>query len=171
MSLNDANSGVSIGPDDPLGETAQKLIEAMCVELSERYGAPPSPFSSAEAGAGLGVFLVALMDQQPIGCGALRRIDDKIVEVKRMYVAPSARRKGVARSILNELERRAAGFGYTAIRLETGVRQPEAQRLYESLGFQRIPPFGKYVSDPMSVCYEKLLTEKSHEPQSFKRPA
>jgi putative acetyltransferase len=150
-------STVTIEPDDPIGETARKLIHDLCAELSGRYGTPPSPFSPAEAAAARTIFLVARLDSQPAGCGAIRRIDDDTAEVKRMYVAPAARRKGIARRILAELERHATDFGYRAIRLETGILQPEAQRLYESCGYKRIAAFDQYVGNPTSVCYEKSL--------------
>ena len=74
-----------------------------------------------------------------------------------MYVTPAARRQGIARRILIELERHAREFSYRAVRLETGIQQPEAQRLYESLGYQRIAAFGHYVGNPTSVCYEKII--------------
>jgi putative acetyltransferase len=154
---------LTIDTDDPAGETARRLIDELCTELSERYGAPPSPFSHSEAKAARTTFLVARLSGRPIGCGALRPIDDAMAEVKRMYVVPTARRKGIARRILVALERRAVDFGYRTIRLETGIRQPEAQRLYESLGYQRIAAFGPYADNPTSVCYEKSLPENARD--------
>jgi ribosomal protein S18 acetylase RimI-like enzyme len=148
---------LTISPDDPIGETAQKLINDLCSELSARYGAPPSPFSPAEAMVERTIFLVARLGGQPIGCGAIRRIDDATAEVKRMYVVPEGRRKGVARSLLGELERHAVAFKYRTIRLETGILQPEAQRLYESCGYKRMAAFGPYVGNPIGVCYDKIL--------------
>ena len=153
------SSALIIEPADPVGEIARQLIQDLCAEMSGRYGTAPSPFSSSEAAAERTVFLVARLDGQPVGCGALRRIDDDTAEIKRMYVAPAGRRQGIARLILVELERHAAGFGYRAIRLETGVRQPEAQLLYEALGYQRIAAFGPYAGNPTSVCFEKKLED------------
>ncbi|HEV8184586.1 MAG TPA: GNAT family N-acetyltransferase, partial [Chthoniobacterales bacterium] len=80
-------------------------------------------------------------------------------EVKRVYVAPHARRTGVARAIMNVLEQLARETGFTGIWLETGLRQPAAIRLYESLGYTRIAGFGDYKDDPLSVCYGKQLSE------------
>lgn len=74
-----------------------------------------------------------------------------------MFVTRSARRRGLAKIILQELELQAREFGYTVLRLETGVRQSPAMALYESCGFRRIPPFGEYINDPTSVCFEKQL--------------
>jgi hypothetical protein len=83
---------LTICADDPIGETAQQLIQALCSEMSERYGRPPSPFSSAERTEAREVFLVARLAGHAVGCGALRRIDDEKAEIKRMYVAPAGRR-------------------------------------------------------------------------------
>ncbi len=150
-------SGVTVRADDPVGEVARKLIQALCDEMSGRYGTPPSPFSLSEAAAPRTVFLVAYREGQPVGCGALRRLDWQAAEIKRMYVAPSGRRQGIARRLLFELERHAEEFGYRTIRLETGVRQPDAQALYEAVGYHRIAPFGPYVGNPTSVCFEKAV--------------
>ena len=85
---------VTVVEENPHGEGATRLINELCTELSVRYGAQASPFSPAEALAPRAAFVVARLGDQPIGCGALRRIDDTAVEVKRMYVAP----KGGARA-------------------------------------------------------------------------
>lgn len=74
-----------------------------------------------------------------------------------MYVLKEYRRKGIAQLILSALEREAARLGYKVMRLETGHKQMAAMRLYEVYGFIRIPPFGPYVNDPISVCYEKVV--------------
>jgi putative acetyltransferase len=148
---------VSIIPEDPGGDVARSLIDQLCSELSARYGTPPSPFSAADVRAPRTAFLVVRHCGRPIGCGAIRRLDDDTAEIKRMFVVPSSRRQGIARRLLVELERSAAQFGYRALRLETGVQQPEAIALYESRGFTRIPAFGPYVGNPVSVCFEKVL--------------
>jgi len=142
---------------DAGGPVARQLIDDLCAELSQRYGTPPSPFSPADAMAPRTAFVVARQGAQPVGCGALRRIDETSAEIKRMYVAPAVRRGGLARRILLELERQAATFGYRIVRLETGIHQPEAVSLYESCGYHRIAAFGQYVGSPISVCYEKSL--------------
>lgn len=71
---------------------------------------------------------------------------------------------GLASMIMALLEDKGLKNGFTTLRLETGTKQPEAITLYESLGYRRIPPFGEYVSDPYSICYEKELSlEKRSE--------
>jgi len=78
-------------------------------------------------------------------------------EIKRMYVAPSARRRGVGRALLAGLEEAARDLGWTVLRLETGLRQPEAIALYEESGYRRIPDFGHWAGDPLTVSFEKAL--------------
>jgi ribosomal protein S18 acetylase RimI-like enzyme len=88
---------------------------------------------------------------------ALRPISAEVAEVKRLYVRPSARGRGVARQLMEEFEKVAAANGFREICLETGLRQPAAIRLYESLGYQPIAKFGEYKDEPLSVCYAKIL--------------
>jgi len=124
---------------DPLGCDAAQLQREMRAEALRRYGdlldgsAPPPPF---EPPVPWSVFLIARVDGQVVGCGAVWPMEAGIAEVRRMFVAASFRRRGIARRLLVELERRAAGFGYRVLRLATGVRQPEAIALYESFGFR-----------------------------------
>lgn len=110
---------------------------------------PPTPVR--------GTYVVAYDALLAVGMGALRPLDDRVAEVRRMYVLPSHRRHGVARLILGELERRALDLGYRVLRLETGFRQQAALQLYETAGFRRIDPFGPYTDDPTSVCFEKQI--------------
>lgn len=79
-------------------------------------------------------------------------------EVKRLFVSQEFRGQGVARVLMAELESRAFAAGYTVMRLETGIHQPESMRLYESLGYHIRTPFGGYIDDPLSVFMEKKLT-------------
>lgn len=123
-------------------------------ELEERYpglGDAPSPQPQ------LLVAVVAYDGGVPVGCGALRELEPGVGEVKRMYVAPRARRLGVARRMLEALEARGRALGLSAARLGSGVRQPEALALYESAGYRRIPLFGEYEGGDLCVCYEKPL--------------
>lgn len=88
-----------------------------------------------------GVFIVGYEDGVAICCGGIKRLDHEACELKRMYVIPEARGRGVARILLAELENRARTLGYTIARLDTGPRQPAAQHLYESAGYVSIPNF------------------------------
>jgi putative acetyltransferase len=102
-------------------------------------------------------FFVARLDGRAVGCGALMRVDTVYGEVKSLFVDPAARGQGVSRRLLAAIEAEARGQGLTLIRLETGIRQPEAIGLYEATGFRRIGPFGQYQEDPLSLFMEKSL--------------
>lgn len=149
-----------IEPGDPQGGEATQLLLQMRAEALHRYGdvmdssAPPP---TNDALVPRSAFLIARLYGKPVGCGALRPLDAETAEIRRMYVAPEVRRSGIGRKLLAELQRIAAGFGYRILRLETGNRQPEAIALYESCGFRRIAPYGRYIGDPLSVCFEKNL--------------
>lgn len=131
------------------------LTAALDAELELRYpGLGDDELSAADD---LLVAVVAYVDDVPFACGALRELEPDIGEIKRMFVAPRARRIGAARRILEALEARAKQLGYSALRLGTGVRQPEALSLYESSGYRRIVQFGEYAGTDQCVCYEKAL--------------
>jgi len=102
-------------------------------------------------------FLVAVDAQGTLlGCGALARLGDEgVVEIKRMYVPPQGRGRGVARRLLVALEELALTWGAHRIRLGTGTRQPEAIGLYEKHGYEQIPVYGIYASNPLCVCFAK----------------
>jgi putative acetyltransferase len=99
---------------------------------------------------------VARLEGVAVGCGAFQLHGDGSAEVKSMFVVPEARGRGVGRALLETIE--AALRGRVApLRLETGIRQQAALRLYESAGFRRRGPFGSYRDDPLSVFMEKPL--------------
>ena len=102
--------------------------------------------------------VVAFDNDQPVACGAIREFDKDSMEVKRMYTLPSHRGKGIAKLVLQELERWTLELGYAKCILETGKRQPEAIQLYEKSGYQSIPNYGKYLNVENSVCFQKQLT-------------
>ena len=102
-------------------------------------------------------FFVTRVDGQPAGCGAIKLYAPDYAEVKRMYVRPAFRGQGLGKLMLNTLADYTLEHGITVLRLETGIYQTEALGLYEAYGFQRIPPFGEYWDDPVSLCYEKRI--------------
>ena len=105
-----------------------------------------------------GVFLVVRgAEGAAVACGGILRFDTERAELKRMYVLPAARGRGLGRRILVELESVARRLGYTAVVLETGDRQPAALGLYESSGYERIPCYPPYDSRALSLCFEKRL--------------
>ena len=102
-------------------------------------------------------FFVIREGDSAVGCGALRVLDETTGELKRMYVRPAYRRRGISRRLIQHLEDTARTLGITCMRLETGPEQVEALALYESCGYQYIPPYGEYLGSPVSVCMEKTL--------------
>lgn len=149
-----------IEPVDPFHPHALRLLGEAAVEARTLYPELFSPDSPAPTNTPLGareVYLLACVDGDPVGCGALRSIDALKGELRRMFVTREARRGGVARALLERLEAEAHALGYRRLVLETGVRQKPAIALYRSAGWRRIPAFGPYVGDPMSVCFGKNL--------------
>lgn len=125
-------------------------------ELDERYGGDLEP-GVTPSSDDVEVFLVARDDADVLGCGALRSLGEPVVEIKRMYVRPAARGRGVGAAILAELEREAVSRGFRVVRLETGPLQPEALRLYERTGYREIPCFGAYAGAAASRCFERRI--------------
>ena len=101
--------------------------------------------------------IVACLDEKPVGCGAIKEYSDNTTEVKRMFVLPEIRGRGIATTILTELENWARELGYKSCILETGKKQPEAIGLYQKNGYQLIPSYGQYKNVENSVCFEKKL--------------
>jgi putative acetyltransferase len=101
-------------------------------------------------------FVARDAERRAVGCGAVVLKAD-YGELKRMYVSPGARGRGIARGLLAALESAASGAGCRLLRLETGPFQPEALGLYASLGYERCGPYGGYADDPLSVFMEKVL--------------
>lgn len=140
------------------------LIEEVQAEYVTRYGGrdetplDPLMFEPPE-----GSFFIGYADGRPVATGAWRRSlvealgTSRTAEVKRMYVAPTARGLGLARRMLAHLEADAAAYGAEVVVLETGLAQPEAIALYESSGYTPIPAFGFYKDAPLSRCYAKRL--------------
>jgi ribosomal protein S18 acetylase RimI-like enzyme len=91
------------------------------------------------------------------GCGGVQLFGTEYGELKRMYVRPEFRGRGLGKLMLEHLADHARRNGARLLRLETGIHQKEAIGLYESFGFKRVPPFGEYKEDPLSIFYEKRI--------------
>jgi GNAT superfamily N-acetyltransferase len=137
-------------------DAAERIAEVQ-QEYTKRYGShDSSPVDPAEFSPPGGLFLVGYLVGEPVACGGWRAAGTD-AEVKRMYVAEAARRTGLARAVLAELERTAQAAGYPRVILETGGRLPEAVALYRSAGYTAVAPFGHYAGSPTSVHLGKLL--------------
>jgi putative acetyltransferase len=148
---------------DPQGADALALLHDAALDACALYPElhdPAAPGPTNAPTSPRGVYLVAYLNGDPVACGALRPLDAHTAEVRRMFVRCSHRRRGLASAVLQALEQAARDFNYSTLRLETGYRQQPAMALYEARGFERIAPFGPYVDDPTSVCFEKRITSK-----------
>lgn len=139
-------ASVTVSPVDPAEPDARECVRAYFAELDRRFdtGFDPSRSMSAEDDElrpPAGVLVVAWLGERPIGCGALKFLPGQPADLKRMWVSESARGLGVGRRLLTELERRAAGHGVTAVRLETNGSLVEAIGLYRSAGYVEVPAF------------------------------
>ncbi|MFF0367378.1 GNAT family N-acetyltransferase [Micromonospora sp. NPDC005087] len=102
-------------------------------------------------------YLAVVVNGRAVACGGLQSIDAATGEVKRMYVRPASRGRGIARQLLAALEELAFRQGHSVVCLETGTYLPAAIGLYTSCGYDRIPAYGEYVHNPYSVCFAKRL--------------
>ena len=146
--------------DSPIGI---ELLAELDADLLCRYGDGDEPVH-APVDAFIpphGLFLVAMSHGEAVGCGGFRPHAGDVAELKRMYVRPQARGRGLARHLLGALEGAAARAGYRELWLETGLSQPEAIALYESSGYQPISSFGQYAGAPDQRCYAKVLEPPS----------
>jgi putative acetyltransferase len=144
--------------DDPSSPAARELIERLNKYLTSLYPAESNHLLSVEALQHHNVtFLTASVDGEVAGCGAFVNQGGEYAEIKRMFVLPEFRGIKLGRRILEELENLALASGLEFARLETGIHQAEALRLYERAGYQRRGPFGDYPEDPLSIFMEKKL--------------
>lgn len=139
-------------------DQARPLTLALSDEMRALYGGgEEGPAHPEQFLPPYGVFLVVTEDGRDIACGGLRLHHEGVGEVKRMYVEPAARGRGISRRVLNALLDHARAAGLSEVWLETGSLQPEACALYESVGFTPIPPYGDHKDDERSRCYRLPL--------------
>jgi GNAT superfamily N-acetyltransferase len=130
-----------VSGSDPI---ALELVEAMVAEVGVLYepglpmGSSATPTELSPPGGG---FVVLWERERAIAGGGIKRLDDRTCEIKRMYVAPDARGRGVGRVLLAELEHLARDLRYSVARLDTGAEQPRAQRIYERAGYGAVPDY------------------------------
>ena len=142
--------------DDPLART---MVESVQHEYVARYGGrDEAVVDPAEFRPPAGLFVVAELDGAPAGCGAWRVYPPGGVEIKRVYVAPAFRRRGLAQALMAELESSAARAGHRSVVLNTGRKQPEAVALYAGLGYRPVPGYGVYACSADAVFLGKDLT-------------
>ena len=127
------------------GQSAQRLLAGFYAEITGLYPTwTPSSGPSADPAdfqPPAGTFVVAYVDEEPVGCGGLKRLDADAAEIKRLYVRPHARRRGIAWRLLERLEETAKAEGYSVVRLDTGAEQPDAVRLFAAAGYREVADY------------------------------
>ena len=158
-------STLRIAPADFADPGAQRLVEEVQAEYVVLYGSrDDSPIEDGVFDAPRGAFFLGYADDEPVAMGGWRlrpdvhRLGGRLTaEVKRMYVAQGARRRGYARAVLDHLEKTARAAGADVMVLETGTEQPAAIRMYEAAGYEPVEKFGHYTWSPKSRCFGKRL--------------
>jgi GNAT superfamily N-acetyltransferase len=153
------DSDVTFDRADAAQPPASELLEAMVSELEPLYGridVPQAPSATpADFAPPGGSFLIGYEDGEPVCVGGIKRLPDGACEIKRMYVVPQARGRGLARELLGALEGEARSLGYELARLDTGPRQPHAERMYRAAGYAEI---GNFNANPFASFWgEKRL--------------
>jgi putative acetyltransferase len=134
-----------------------ELVKSLDADLAKRDGEEHIFYAQFNKIDKIKHVVLALEDGKSLGCGAIKEYGADSMEVKRMYVAPERRGKGIATKILTELETWARELTYAKCILETGKKQPEAIGLYRKNGYNVIPNYGQYAGVENSVCFEKVL--------------
>ena len=135
----------------------KSLVLLLDQELRVRDGDDHLFYAQFNALVRINHVVVAYLDGEVAGCGAFRSFDPGIAEIKRMFVSPTSRRRGIAAQILKELESWALEEQFKTCILETGFNQPEAIALYQKSGYTVIPNYGPYIGISNSVCMKKLI--------------
>lgn len=153
-------SEIEITRADPALPESIALVQAMEREIDELYSDRPGSVHTVGATPDEmvppdGDFLVVREGGRDVGCGGIKRIDAESCEIKRMYVVPEARGRGLSTALLAALEERARELGYAIARLDTADRQPAALPLYEGAGYRRIPPYND--NDLATYWFEKEI--------------
>ena len=146
-----------VNPDD---EKVLAITEELSENLYLRFGSDgKNSFQDWENENSKFVFVIAEINSEIVGCGAIRPIDQNIGEVKRMYAKYPG--KKIGQTILGFLENEAVNLGYTNLVLETRVKNESAVHFYKKQGYKVIPNYGKYIDRPEAICLEKSLNQNS----------
>ena len=151
---------ISIKIVNPNNEKVLAITEELSENLYLRFGSDgKNSFQDWENENSKFVFVVAEINSEIVGCGAIRPIDQNIGEVKRMYAKYPG--KKIGQTILGFLENEAVNLGYTNLVLETRVKNESAVHFYQKQGYKVIPNYGKYTDRPEAICLEKSLNQNS----------
>ena len=148
---------VTLQRTDSSNEDFRSLVAFLDAELRIRDGAEHTFYAQFNKIDLIQHVVVAYADGQAVGCGAFKPFADATVEIKRMFVLSDFRGRHIAQAVLQELEAWALEREANTFVLETGLKQPEAIRLYERCGYTRIPNYGQYIGVENSVCMQKVI--------------
>lgn len=148
---------MTIKRTDSSNKDFQNLVQLLDADLAIRNGEDHSFYDQFNKIDAIKNCIVIYVDEIPAACGAFKKFDEETVEIKRMYTNPDFRKKGLATTIVKELEIWAKELDYTKAVLESSREQNEALSVYEKSGYTRIPNYGQYIGIDKSVCYEKVL--------------
>jgi putative acetyltransferase len=136
----------------------RELVALLDADLQIRDGAEHSFYAQFNKIDKIREVVVAYENEKAVGCGAFKEFSADAAEIKRMFVRPENRGRGIAGKILTELETWAKELNCSECVLETGVKQPEAIGLYQKSGYEKIPSYGQYLNVENSVCMRKLIS-------------
>ncbi|WP_185207033.1 GNAT family N-acetyltransferase [Chryseobacterium sp. C3] len=148
---------MTIKRTDSSNKDFQNLVQLLDADLAIRNGEDHAFYDQFNKIDAIKNCIVIYVDEIPAACGAFKKFDEKTVEIKRMYTNPDFRKKGLATTIVKDLEIWAKELNYTKAVLESSLEQNEALSVYEKSGYTRIPNYGQYIGIDKSVCYEKVL--------------
>lgn len=133
------------------------LVALLDEDLAIRDGEDHDFYAQFDTLEHINHVVVVYQDQQAVGCGAFKPYDDTTVEIKRMFVHPNYRGRGIASTVLNELENWAKEYHNSKAILETGTNNPNAIQLYRKAGYSVIPNYDQYENVTTSICLGKTL--------------
>lgn len=134
-----------------------ELVKHLDADLAIRDGDDHSFYNQFNKIDHIKYVVVVYENNRPLGCGAIKKFDEKTVEIKRVYTSPQSRGKGIATIVLSELEKWATELAYGTCILETGINQPEAIGLYKKNGYELMSNYGQYTGVKNSLCFKKKL--------------
>lgn len=155
------NRSIHISRTNPEHLDFRKLIALLDEDLSANNGEDQAFFTQFNKTDTIKHAIVAYIDGNAVGCGAIKEFGEETMEIKRMFVHPEFRRQGIAKKILEQLEVWANELKYETCILETGNKQKEAVTLYQKLGYEVIPNYGQYEKVESSICMQKKLKDLS----------
>ncbi len=141
------------------------LVKQLDLDLKKKDGDEHSFYAQFNKIDTIKHVVLAYDNETLLGCGAIKNFDKETMEIKRMFTSEFSRGKGVATMVLSELEKWASELRYKRCILETGIKQPDAIRLYKKNGYKTIPNYGQYKEIKDSKCFEKNLFDTKKQQQ------